>query len=359
MIHQKFWSNTVCHALIASILSLMIFSCCNNPVDWDESALIEFESAWQYLKAYSIYQDSSIYDGRIPSDPFQFDSLSEMFESVNDTLKGNNYTGYYVNSDPNSMLAKVNDTKESLNFVWFDTLTSNTLLLKIRTFTSFDSYDYVGEQFLSSLKSIGTASDFEYMVIDLRGNGGGDLSVHEKILNEFLSSGDKYILARERVYDSEANPKFYTKSWHPWTASGSMHQALRNKRFVILVDGYTASASEIFASAMRRCRGATIIGKGNTYGKAMGQIRVARRNRPSLQITCLQLREMNNNDYQNVGLEPDILIESGVDELLQAVKVNEPEVTSLRMLRKPVGKMVTENYRPACIYRTIYEESLE
>ena len=77
-------------ALLAAVVFLVFFPAgCAGPVNENAPDYAEFESVWQYLKAYSIYQD------RITDDPFSFPTTEDLLESVADTLKGNNYTCYY------------------------------------------------------------------------------------------------------------------------------------------------------------------------------------------------------------------------------------------------------------------------
>lgn len=335
---------------IACFSFLLIFNCNNNPVDWHNDDLIEFESVWQYLKVYSIYQDSSIYEGRIPQNPFLFTHPQEILESANDTLKNNLYTTYYDEGSEGFYSTAMSKTYN--RYVWLDTLTDSTVLLKIETFLFPQVYD----QFMNCISKI---EDFPNMIIDLRDNRGGDLDIHESVLEAFLPSGVDYIMARERIYDPHGNPKAYTREWHPWVTKKDSRQTLKNKEFVILIDGYTASASEIFASAMRECKDAVIAGKENSYGKAIGQIRLQRRKRPTIQITYLQLREMGNYDYHRIGLKPDVYIPDSYNEnelKLHAVKLLEPSATGLK---KASEKKASQIYESMNGFRIISEESLK
>lgn len=335
---------------IACFSFLLIFNCNNNPVDWHNDDLIEFESVWQYLKVYSIYQDSSIYEGRIPQNPFLFTHPQEILESAHDTLKNNLYTTYYDEGSEGFYSTAMSKTHS--RYVWLDTLTDSTVLLKIETFLFPQVYD----QFVSCVSKV---EDFPNMIIDLRDNRGGDLDIHESVLEAFLPSGVEYIMARERIYDPHGNPKAYTREWHPWVTKKDSRQTLKNKKFVILIDGYTASASEIFASAMRECKDAVIAGKENSYGKAIGQIRLQRRKRPTIQITYLQLREMGNYDYHRIGLKPDVYIPDSYNEnelKLHAVKLLEPSATGLK---KASEKKASQIYESMNGFRIISEESLK
>lgn len=334
--------------LTVCFLSLLNFNCNNNPVKSNDQNLIEFESVWQYLKVYSIYQDSSIYKGRIPENPFLFETPKQVLESVHDTLGNNVYTTYYSGYSPFSSSASLSSQINN-KYVWLDTLTDSTVLMTITTF----DYLEVRTQFYSC---IGKTVGFPNMIIDLRNNRGGDLDVHESVLEAFLPSGKEYIMARERIYKKDGNPKAYTREWHPWVTKFGSEQALKNKKYVILIDGFTASASEIFASAMRECKNAVLAGKESSYGKAIGQIRIQRRERPTIQITYLQLREIRNfNDYHRVGLEPDNIIPENYDEnqlMLHAVKILEPSVT---LLKKTASPKKLEKYESANGFRNISE----
>ena len=95
------------------------------------------------------------------------------------------------------------------------------------------------------------------MIVDLRGNQGGYLEIAAKMLNEFLSKGDLIVFTKGKAVpyaESRAN------------GSGSA----KSIRLIVLVDEWSASASEIFAGAIQDNDRGLIIGR-RTFGKGLVQ----------------------------------------------------------------------------------------
>jgi carboxyl-terminal processing protease len=96
------------------------------------------------------------------------------------------------------------------------------------------------------------------LVFDLRGNGGGVLTEAVKIVNMFVPKGIEIVRTKGRI--DEENMVYFTES-----APTDVNIPL-----VVLVDGMSASASEIVAGALQDLDRAVIIG-GNTFGKGLVQ----------------------------------------------------------------------------------------
>ena len=107
---------------------------------------------------------------------------------------------------------------------------------------------------IDSLKSEGAVK----LIIDLRGNGGGLLSMAESISSEFLKDGDVItVTKRQEMLASKA------------ITDGLGRYA--DLPLAILVNGGSASASEIVAAALQEHGRATIVGSTTTYGKGSFQ----------------------------------------------------------------------------------------
>ena len=106
---------------------------------------------------------------------------------------------------------------------------------------------------LASLKGQGATS----YIVDLRENSGGYMDQAIKMANEFLSKGDLIVYSEGRAY-----PRFDAK------ANGSGR--FQRDSLVVLIDNFSASASEIFAGAMQDNDRATIIGR-RSFGKGLVQ----------------------------------------------------------------------------------------
>lgn len=340
-------------ATLAALTALLCAFSCFGPVDNDNGELYsELVSVWQYLRVYSIYQDSSIYEGRIPDDPFVFDSAAALMAAVADTLRGSHYTRWNALGCvvPATFLVDNVAAKrravvvESLT-VFVDTLTDSTARITITRFVEGE-YDYgIGGRLFrwdstsaSFAEALPAVRSFPNLVIDLWNNGGGSINEAQAIVSMFLAANTPYLNAREREYDSTTRTA-RTLGWRPWVTKGGPREELSGKRVIIVMNESSASSSEIVIAALRECAGATLVG-GRSYGKAIGQIKHFRRDRPVLQITYLQMRGLSERtgSYMRVGIAPDVVAEESHSEaLLAAVRVNEPGITSLRPLARRVA----------------------
>lgn len=144
------------------------------------------------------------------------------------------------------------------------------------------------------------------VIIDLRSNTGGIVSEAIEMCEQFLSKG-KVIMRLYNKTDSE-------------TIIKSTNSKPLNMNLVILVNDYSASATEIVAAAMQDNKVATIIGT-KTYGKGVMQEVVPFLN-GALKVTSEEFKTPNGNKIHKVGITPDIVVElseeSKVDEQLQA-----------------------------------------
>jgi carboxyl-terminal processing protease len=141
------------------------------------------------------------------------------------------------------------------------------------------------------------------MIIDLRGNPGGYLEVAVDMASWFLPVGKSVVItdysgkqpediARSRGYDVFTD----------------------NLKLAILMDGGSASASEIFAGALKDHGKATLIGV-KSFGKGSVQQLFNVTNDSSLKITIARWLTPNGISISHQGLEPDIKVEFSKEDL--------------------------------------------
>jgi len=109
------------------------------------------------------------------------------------------------------------------------------------------------------------------VIIDLRGNGGGYLDAATNMADEFLKKGDLIVYTKGR-----AKPQVNTFA----TSNGTC----QNEQVVVLVDEWSASASEIFAGAIQDNDRGTIIGR-RSFGKGLVQEPIFFHDGSSLRLT--------------------------------------------------------------------------
>ncbi len=113
-------------------------------------------------------------------------------------------------------------------------------------------------EFSSALKKL-LAEGMKDLVLDVRGNGGGFLQQATLVLEEFLPKGTMLVYTNGREKSS--------KQVYNSNVTGSFEKG----NLVLLVDEFTASASEIVAGALQDNDRAWVVGR-RTYGKGLVQI---------------------------------------------------------------------------------------
>lgn len=168
------------------------------------------------------------------------------------------------------------------------------------------------------------------LILDLRGNSGGAVSVALNMLSLFVEKGVVFTSTtregRMVKHDSiEAVPPQAHDFLDMDSDMISIISDLHKVPMVVLVNGSSASSSEIVTGALKDNARATVIGM-TTYGKGVGYI--GRRLPPGgfLTITTLSYRTPSGFDLSNRGITPDIVIddiaETKLDEqLARAVEV--------------------------------------
>ena len=112
------------------------------------------------------------------------------------------------------------------------------------------------DEFIAALASLKGQGATAY-IVDLRENSGGYMDQAIKMANEFLSKGDLIVYSEGRAY-----PRYEAR------ANGSGR--FQRDSLVVLIDDFSASASEIFAGAMQDNDRATIVGR-RSFGKGLVQ----------------------------------------------------------------------------------------
>lgn len=125
-------------------------------------------------------------------------------------------------------------------------------------------------EFLKALLSLKAQGAKSY-IVDLRENSGGYMDQAIKMANEFLSNGDMIVYAEGRAY-----PRYEAH------ANGAGR--FRNVPLAVLIDGFSASASEIFAGAMQDNDRAVIIGR-RSFGKGLVQQQMSFNDGSALRLT--------------------------------------------------------------------------
>ncbi len=137
--------------------------------------------------------------------------------------------------------------------------------------------------------------DLRGLILDLRNNPGGILNAAVGVSDLFLDSG-LIVYTEGRIKDSRLK----------FTAKPS--DMLSNAPIIVLVNGGSASASEIVAGALQDHDRAIIMGE-KTFGKGSVQTILPMNDAAALKLTTARYFTPSGRSIQASGIEPDILIE--------------------------------------------------
>jgi carboxyl-terminal processing protease len=159
--------------------------------------------------------------------------------------------------------------------------------IKINNF-ALTTYD----EFLTSLKGL-MSTGMEMLILDLRGNSGGVMDAATRIADEFLREKEMIVYTEGRKYPREEIRA---------TKTGNFH----NGDLIILIDEWSASASEIIAGAIQDNDRGTIIGR-RSFGKGLVQEPVMFRDGSGMRLTIARyytptgrsIQKPYNNGYDD------------------------------------------------------------
>ena len=132
--------------------------------------------------------------------------------------------------------------------------------------------------------------EIKSLIIDVRGNGGGVVDESIEILELLCNKGDTLLITIDKQ-----NKETVTKS--------TKNQKIKLP-VVVLTNGYSASASEIFAGALKDNNRAKLVGT-KTYGKGVIQTLIKLSDGSGLKMTTEEYYTPNKNKINKVGIEPN------------------------------------------------------
>ncbi len=157
------------------------------------------------------------------------------------------------------------------------------------------------KQFLKTVKDF-EKSKIKGYVLDLRNNPGGLLTQAINITDYFLDDGEIVSTKGRRVSETR---KFFARKG----------DEIKGKPIVVLINNGSASASEIFAGALKDHKRAIILGE-NSYGKGSVQSIIPLRNGGGMRLTISKYYLPSGKSISEVGVTPDIFVEEESDDFL-------------------------------------------
>lgn len=140
------------------------------------------------------------------------------------------------------------------------------------------------------------------LVLDMRNNPGGLLNVAAEVADKFLEKGRLIVYTESR--DSNQDMSFKSREIPTVSPDAPM---------VVLVNGGSASASEIVAGALRDHRRAVIMGE-KTFGKGSVQSIIPLSDGSALRLTTAKYLTPNGHSINGIGIEPDIEVKITLED---------------------------------------------
>jgi len=184
-------------------------------------------------------------------------------------------------------------TRATINLPVIDTkeLGNGIFMITLDTFTENSA-----DLFRGALREFVQSGD-QKLILDLRGNPGGYLDAAIDMASWFLPAGK--VVVRENFGDGKPEQVFRSKGYDVFN---------NNLKFVILVDGGSASASEILSGALSEQGKATLIGQ-KTFGKGSVQELVDITDKTTLKVTIAHWLTPNGNFITGKGIMPQIVVD--------------------------------------------------
>lgn len=137
--------------------------------------------------------------------------------------------------------------------------------------------------------------DMKGLVLDLRNNPGGLLDQAVKVSDAFLDKGE---IVSTRARDKEAHQRFNARK-------GDLIDGMP---MVVMINGGSASASEIVAGALQDHQRAIVMGT-KSFGKGSVQTIIPLARQGAMRLTTARYYTPSGRSIQSVGIEPDIKVE--------------------------------------------------
>lgn len=169
------------------------------------------------------------------------------------------------------------------------------------------------EAALDDLEDKGMSS----LILDLRGNPGGLLSVSVDLLGLFLPPNTEVVTTQGRS----------SKAQSPALKTAERQRVKREYPLVVLLDRNSASASELVGAALQDLKRATLIGE-TSYGKGSVQNIEGREGGTTLRLTFATYHTPSGRTPHEVGVAPDIAITITDDDLINFERFKSRETAS-------------------------------
>jgi carboxyl-terminal processing protease len=168
-----------------------------------------------------------------------------------------------------------------------------TVVLRVTTFND-NTYDNLADGLAKEVEAAGGMDNINGVVLDLRNNPGGLLTQAIRVSDAFLEKGE---IVSTRGRNPEDGDRY----------NATPGDLIDGKPIVVLINGGSASASEIVAGALKDHRRAIIVGT-KSFGKGSVQTIMPLRGDGAMRLTTARYYTPSGRSIQNLGVSPDIIV---------------------------------------------------
>ena len=169
----------------------------------------------------------------------------------------------------------------------------NTVVLRITSFTD-QTYPDLETEMKKQIDAVGGMDKVNGFVIDLRNDPGGLLTQAIKVSDAFLTEGE---IVSTRGRNPEDNERY----------NATAGDEAMGKPMVVLINGGSASASEIVTGALQDHRRAIVVGT-KSFGKGSVQTIIPVRGEGAMRLTTARYYTPSGRSIQALGIMPDIVV---------------------------------------------------
>ncbi|MDI3337633.1 S41 family peptidase [Defluviimonas aestuarii] len=220
----------------------------------------------------------------------------------------------------------------------------DTVVLRVTTFND-QTYDNMADGLKKAVEEAGGIDKVNGFVLDLRNNPGGLLTQAIQVSDAFLDKGE---IVSTRGRNPEDSERFNAEP-------GDLTEG---KPMVVLINGGSASASEIVTGALQDHRRAIVVGT-KSFGKGSVQTVIPLRGEGAMRLTTARYYTPSGRSIQALGISPDIVVEQPQPAPAEATEEEESSAASRSRSEADLRGAITNDSMTEDEKRVLEEEQLK
>jgi carboxyl-terminal processing protease len=213
--------------------------------------------------------------------------------------------------------------------------------------------EHTGEDLAKAIKTLRDQNKgpFKGLVLDLRNNPGGLLNAAVGVSGAFIPKDALVVYTEGRTPDAKmqltANPANYSRGGESADYLKDLPADIKSIPMVVIVNGGSASASEIVAGALQDHKRAVIMGT-QSFGKGSVQTILPMNNGTAIKLTTARYFTPNGRSIQAKGIVPDIIVEDPANPSDAGLNLREADLSRhLSNPKEAEAPAKTEAAKPA------------